>query len=69
MYGSATFTIVESSTIMSCPKQTTTRASHLLRFEFITASKQPNRCEDDHYNRIIMILIAWIIPKGGNVKN
>jgi len=55
--------------IMSCPKHTTTRAIHLLRFEFISSSKHPNRLKDDHYNRIILILIAWIIRKGGKVKN
>jgi hypothetical protein len=44
MLGSATFTIVVSTMIMSWPKQTTIRAAHLLRFEFITASKtiEPN---------------------------
>ena len=39
MNGSATLTMVESSTIISCPRQTTTRAAQRRRFEFITASK------------------------------
>src|SRR5437763_6309572 len=57
--------MVESTMIISCPRQTTTRAAHRRKFEFIIASKEPNRCKDDHYNRIIMVFIAWIIWRAG----
>jgi len=44
--------------IISCPKHTTTRAIQRRRFEFIAASEEYNCIKDDHYNRIVMILIA-----------
>jgi hypothetical protein len=44
--------------VISWPKQTTTRATHLLRFALKTASLEYDRINDDHYNRIITIPIA-----------
>jgi hypothetical protein len=52
---------------INCPRQTTTRAAQRLKFELITASREPNRIMDDHYNRITMIRIAWIIGKRGRL--
>src|SRR6267143_4298595 len=59
--GSATLTMVESSTIISWPKHTTTRATQRRTFEVIRILPRSTRLRDDHYNSIVMITISWII--------